>query len=93
MPQFRAPLEASLNEDLRMAQWLGDNIPEVTRRYLAEVEGGRPANSAFLTRNLGAIVREHKPPLWSGPLVGASALRRSRGAGKSNSHAHSFSGS
>ena len=68
MRQFRTPLEASLNEELRMAQWLGDNIPAVTRRYLAEVEGGRPANSAFLTQeNLGAIVREHKPHCGAGP--------------------------
>jgi ferritin-like metal-binding protein YciE len=39
MPQFRALLEASLNEETRMAQWLGDNIPAVTRRCLAEIEG------------------------------------------------------
>ena len=38
MPQFRGPLEATLNEELRMAQWLGDNIQAVTRRYLAEVK-------------------------------------------------------
>jgi ferritin-like metal-binding protein YciE len=38
MPQFRTPLEASLNEEIAMAQWLGDNIPAVTRRYLAEVK-------------------------------------------------------
>jgi ferritin-like metal-binding protein YciE len=38
LPQFRAQLEATLNEELRMAQWLGDNIPAVTRRYLAEVK-------------------------------------------------------
>jgi hypothetical protein len=38
MPQFRAPLEATLNEEMRMAQWLGDNIQAVTRRYMAEVK-------------------------------------------------------
>ncbi len=38
MQQFRAPLEASLNEETRMAQWLSDNIPAVTRRYLGEIE-------------------------------------------------------
>jgi ferritin-like metal-binding protein YciE len=38
MPQFRPQLEASLNEEMRMAQWLGDNIQAVTRRYLAEVK-------------------------------------------------------
>jgi ferritin-like metal-binding protein YciE len=41
MPQFRAPLEASLNEEIAMAQWLGENIPAVTRRYLAEVKAGQ----------------------------------------------------
>jgi ferritin-like metal-binding protein YciE len=38
MPQFRAPLEASLREETAMAQWLGDNIPAVTRRYLSEIK-------------------------------------------------------
>jgi hypothetical protein len=38
MPQFRPPLEASLNEEIRMAQWLGDNIQAVTRRYLTELK-------------------------------------------------------
>jgi hypothetical protein len=27
-----------LNEEMRMAQWLGDNIQEVRRRYMAEVK-------------------------------------------------------
>jgi ferritin-like metal-binding protein YciE len=37
MRQFRTPLETSLHEELRMAQWLGDNIPTVTQRYLTEL--------------------------------------------------------
>jgi len=45
MPQFRAPLEATLNEELRMAQWLGDNIPAVTQRYLAELKAEKPAET------------------------------------------------
>jgi ferritin-like metal-binding protein YciE len=38
MPQFRAPLEATLREETAMAQWVGDNIPAVTRRYMSEVK-------------------------------------------------------
>jgi ferritin-like metal-binding protein YciE len=38
MPQFRAPLETTLNEEMRMAQWLGDHIQAVTRRYMSEVK-------------------------------------------------------
>jgi hypothetical protein len=43
--QFRPLLEASLNEELKMAQWLGDNIPAVTRRYLAEVKAEEPTEA------------------------------------------------
>ena len=38
--QFRALLEASLNEELKMAQWVGDNISAMTRRYLAREPTG-----------------------------------------------------
>jgi len=38
MPQYRMPLETSLREETAMAQWVGDNIAAVTRRYMAEIK-------------------------------------------------------
>ena len=41
----RAPLEQSLQEEKAMAQWIGDHLPDVTRRYagLYEAEGAAQA--------------------------------------------------
>ena len=58
--QFRALLEASLNEELKMAQWVGDNISAMTRRYLAEIE--EPTGAQVLANRNEARAPEPAQP-------------------------------